>query len=149
MASAVCAYSRTTAGSPPISPSGSNAPNCIVYSYDFPGEGPTQFRHGYRLSGKTRRKGLRSGPWNSGPNLHRGSAADHGDHRVADILDPFGKPVRLDPFEPGMMEIALDEMSVAVIVEGAPDRHGLRPEAAVREADDERRAGPQQTRNLA
>src|SRR6516164_7730405 len=109
MASAVCAYSRTTAGSPPISPNGSNAPSCIVYSSDFPGKGRDPFPPWIpSFAGKTRRKGLRSGRWNSGTNLHRGSTADHGDHRVAHILDPFSKPVGLDPFEPGMMEIALD-----------------------------------------
>src|SRR5258706_6643654 len=69
--------------------------------------------------------------------------ADHGDHRVTDVFDPFRQYPGFDRREAGVLEIALDEGGVALVVEGAPDRDGLGPEAAVRKADHERRAGPQ------
>src|SRR5260370_737323 len=78
-----------------------------------------------------------------------GSAADDCDHRVADILDPFGEASGLDRIEACLAEVALDEGGMAAIVEGAPDRDRLGPEAAVREADDDGGTGPQRTPDFA
>src|SRR2546423_1650052 len=90
-----------------------------------------------------------------GPGIRRdddlvyGRAADYGDHRIAEIFDVFGQHAGLDRCEAGVVEVALDEEGVALIVEGAPDRHRLGREAAVREADNDGRAGAQRAPYLA
>src|SRR6185312_5847768 len=61
--------------------------------------------------------------------------ADNRDQRIAFVLDPCGEMMRLDMLEPGLAQIQFDQPCVARIVEAAPDRDGLGPEAAVREAD--------------
>ena len=50
--------------------------------------------------------------------------------------------MRLDPLEAGVAQIEPDKVGVAIVVERAPNRDGLGPEAAVREADDDRRVPP-------
>src|SRR5207249_640714 len=60
-------------------------------------------------------------------------AGDYGDHRIADVFDVFGQHAGFDRREAGVLEVALDEKGVALIVEGAPDRHRLGRETAVRE----------------
>src|SRR5258708_28856892 len=57
--------------------------------------------------------------------------ADHREHRVADILDPFRQHAGLDRLEAGMAQVALDQPEMTAIVERAPDRHRLGPEAAI------------------
>src|SRR6185437_5602094 len=75
-----------------------------------------------------------------GPGLRRdlilGSITEHGEHRIADVFDIFGKHAGLDRGKAGVLEIALDEGGVAPVVEGAPDCDRLGPEAAVRKADE-------------
>src|SRR5215471_13757763 len=82
-------------------------------------------------------------------NLHRGGAADHSDHRIVLVLDPFRQEVLFDTVEAGSAQITFDKVCVPVIIERSPDRDGFCPEAAVGEADDERRARPQHPPNLA
>src|ERR1700730_8630029 len=74
---------------------------------------------------------------------------DRRNHRVADILHPFGQAVGLDLREAGVTKVNLDEVSVALVIELPPDRNRLGPKAPVREADDERRPGPQHAGDLA
>src|SRR4029077_16817767 len=71
------------------------------------------------------------------------NAADRGDHRVADILHPLAEPMRLDPLEAGVTKVNLAEVRVSLAIELPPDRDRFCPKAPVREADDERRPGPQ------
>src|SRR5271169_741143 len=123
MLSAVCAYSRTTAGAPPISPNGSSVPSSIT--------------------------DLRGICWVRSIYLLRAGAADHRGHRVALVLDPLGQAVGLDLGEAGVAQVVRDELGVPGIVKRSPDRHRLGPEAAVREADSRRAAGPQHPRALA
>src|SRR6059058_5643690 len=74
---------------------------------------------------------------------------DHRNHRVAEILHPFGQAMGLDLREAGATKVKLDEVSVPLVIELPPDRHRLCPEAPVREADDEGRAGPQRSDEFA
>src|SRR5207247_4799798 len=74
---------------------------------------------------------------------------DHRDHRVAEILHPFRQAMGLDLREAGVTKVKLDEVSVTLVIELPPDRNRLCPKAPVREADDERRAGPQHSGDLA
>src|ERR1051326_9334770 len=82
-----------------------------------------------------------------GPGLRRdlilGSITEDGEHWISDVLDIFGEHASLDRRKAGVLEIALDEGGVTPVIEGAPDRDRLGPEAAVRKADDNRRAGAQ------
>src|SRR3984893_11009806 len=63
MASAVCAYSRTTAGSPPISPNGNNTPNCIGQTpYGFPLPAVGRWYENSLPAGRTSISTLKSNP---------------------------------------------------------------------------------------
>src|ERR1700730_13607303 len=87
--------------------------------------------------------------WRGASSLDGLCPTDYRRHRVADILHPFGQTMGLDPLEPGVTQVNLDEVSVAVVIELPPDRHRLCPKAPVREADDERGIGPQHSGELA
>src|SRR5579863_10128532 len=81
--------------------------------------------------------------------LHGGLMADHRDHRVLLLLDPFGEQMGYDVVEPGFAQVALDEPGVAGIVEPVPDGYRLGWKAAVGEADHNGPAGPQHPKDLA
>src|ERR1700730_898104 len=87
--------------------------------------------------------------WRGASSLDGLCPADYRRHRVADVLHPFGQTMGLDPLEPGVTQIELDEVRVAPAIEPPPDGDRLGPKAPVREADDERSARPQHPRDLA
>ena len=50
---------------------------------------------------------------------------DHRDHRVAEILHPFGQAMGLDLREAGVTKVKLDEVSVPLVIELPPDGNYL------------------------
>lgn len=72
---------------------------------------------------------------------HHGALADHGCERIA--IGAVAEEMRLDQLEAGFAKIVRDERGVAAVIERAPDGDGFGRKTTVREADDDRRAGPE------
>ena len=75
--------------------------------------------------------------------------AGYGDQRVLLVLDPFREAMTFNPIEAGLAQVKLNEARVPLVIEPAPDRHRLGPEAAVGEADRDESAWAQHPRDLA
>src|SRR6202045_754589 len=115
----------------------------LFYSYDIHGEARKPFPPSLPgFAGKTKRSGVTQRLFATRTlPLPRRGAADHVGNRIAEILHPLRQLAGLDPLEPGVAEIALDQPRVTRFVQCPPDRDGLCPEATVGKTDDERCAG--------
>src|SRR5579864_2842951 len=67
--------------------------------------------------------------WVRSQSVSTPDPSDHRIHRVLLVLDPRCEAAGLDAREPGGLKVELDQARVAVVVEAAPHRHRLGPEA--------------------